>query len=200
MAVGMGALFETKYMYGLSERESSLLLTDTVMTDPYRFFNIDYYMHRKDDARGEYGSIPYITGHSETKDASLLWVNSADTWTDLVESSFGNKMTANFVSESGVLELFLFSSDSPKTQLTSLAKITGYAPLPPIESLGFHFSKYADVSADIMIQRDDDFENYGFPVDVYWMDILYAQNFDYFTFDPLKFPTEKLDMMNQQIA
>jgi alpha 1,3-glucosidase len=115
MAVGMGALFETKYMYGLSERESSLLLTNTMLTDPYRFFNIDYYMHRKDDARGEYGSIPYITGHSETNDASLLWVNSADTWTDLVESSLDNKMTANFVSESGVLELFLFSSESPKS-------------------------------------------------------------------------------------
>ena len=93
------------------------------MTDPYRFFNIDYYMHRKDDARGEYGSIPYITGHSETKDASLLWVNSADTWTDLVESSFGNKMTANFVSESGVLELFLFSSDSPKLNSLLLLKL-----------------------------------------------------------------------------
>ena len=68
--------------------------------------------------------------------------------------------------------------------------------MPPIETLGFHFSKYADVSADIMIQRDDDFENYGFPVDVYWMDILYAQSFEYFTFDPVKFPTEKLNMMN----
>ncbi len=46
--------------------------------------------------------------------------------------------------------------------------------MPPIESLGYHFSKYAEVSADIMIQRDSDFESYGFPVDVYWMDILYA--------------------------
>ena len=83
MAVGIGALFETKYLYGLSERESSLLLSETLTTDPYRFFNIDYYCHQKDDPRGEYGSIPYITGHSKTNDGSLLWVNSADTWTDL---------------------------------------------------------------------------------------------------------------------
>jgi alpha-glucosidase (family GH31 glycosyl hydrolase) len=46
--------------------------------------------------------------------------------------------------------------------------------MPPIEALGFHFSKYAEVTADIMIQRDKDFERYGFPVDTYWMDILYA--------------------------
>jgi alpha-glucosidase (family GH31 glycosyl hydrolase) len=55
------------------------------------------------------------------------------------------------VSESGHLEFFLFSSQSPKTQLENLATITGHAPMPPIEALGYHFSKYAEVSADIMM-------------------------------------------------
>ena len=45
MAVGMGASLNYTYLYGLSERESVLLLTDTVSRDPYRFFNIDYYAH-----------------------------------------------------------------------------------------------------------------------------------------------------------
>jgi mannosyl-oligosaccharide alpha-1,3-glucosidase len=72
-------------MFGLSERESSLLLQDTITRDPYRFFNIDYYGHQIGDARGEYGSIPYITGHSKNNDGSLLWVNSADTWTDVID-------------------------------------------------------------------------------------------------------------------
>ena len=68
--------------------------------------------------------------------------------------------------------------------------------MPPIEALGFHFSKYAEVSADIMMARDNDFETYGFPVDYYWMDILYAYNFEYFTFDPVKFPPALLAQMN----
>ena len=72
--------------------------------------------------------------------------------------------------------------------------------MPPIETLGFHFSKYAEVTADIMLQRDNDFESYGFPVDVYWMDILYAKDFEYFTFDPVKFPQGQLDLMNEQIT
>jgi alpha-glucosidase (family GH31 glycosyl hydrolase) len=68
----------------------------------------------KGDARGEYGSIPYVTGHSTGLDASLLWINSADTWTDILD--MGNeKMMSNFVSESGQLELFIFGSKSPKT-------------------------------------------------------------------------------------
>lgn len=65
--------------------------------------------------------------------------------------------------------------------------------MPPIEHLGYHFSKYAEVTADIMMDRDQDFENYGFPVDVYWMDILYAKDFYYFTFDPVKFPANLLN-------
>lgn len=186
-------------MYGLSERESSLLLSDTTKGDPYRFFNIDYYMHQTGDARGEYGSIPYITGHDETNDASLLWVNSSDTWTDLVKTA-SDGVFSNFVSESGQIELFLFASDSPKKQLKNLAEITGHAPLPPIQHLGYHFSKYDEVSADIMMQRDNDFEEYNFPVDVYWMDILYAQEYEYFTFDHEKFPAKKLELMNHQIA
>lgn len=39
-----------------------------------------------------------------------------------------------------------------------------------------------------MLERDDDFEAHGFPVDYYWMDILYAKDFEYFTFDPQSSP------------
>ena len=89
--------------------------------------------------------------------------------------------------------MFLFASNSPKQQLQTLTDITGHAPLPPIEDLGFHYSKYAEVSAQIMIDRDNDFENYGFPVDVLWMDIGYAYDYEYFTFDPVRFPAAQLN-------
>ena len=48
-----------------------------------------------------------------------------------------------------------------------------------------------------MIERDSEFESYGFPVDVYWMDILYAPKYEYFIFDPKKFAG--LDQMNSQV-
>jgi len=93
--------------------------------------------------------MPYVTGHSTTKDASLMWMNAADTWADMITINDSRKIT-NFVSESGQIELFMFASDHPKTQLKNVARITGHGVLPPIETLGYHFSKYADVSADIM--------------------------------------------------
>lgn len=80
-----------------------------------------------------------------------------------------------------------------------VSKVTGFSHLPPIEYLGFHFSKWAEVSTKIMTERDDDFESKGFPVDVYWMDIQHAENYKYFQFDHRKFPQDKLALMNQQI-
>jgi len=30
-----------------------------------------------------YGSIPYLSGHAATQDASIAWLNSAETFVDL---------------------------------------------------------------------------------------------------------------------
>ena len=194
MAVGAGIKYETTQLYGMPERESNPVLNSTFTKDPYRFFNIDYYMHQKDDPRGQYGSVPYVTGHAKNFDVGLLWVNSADTWVDTGNLS-GSQAYTGFVSQSGVLEFFMIATaQSPKKLLKDLTTITGHAELPPIYSLGFHFSKYAQVTSDIMIQRDSDFESHGFPVDVYWMDILYAPKYEYFIFDKKKFGS--IDTMN----
>lgn len=83
----------------------------------------------------------------------------------------------NFVSESGALELFVFSSaktdnnNRVKNVQRNLAIISGYPELPPIHSLGFHFCKWAPASAEILMNRNAMFTYHKFPVDVLWMDI-----------------------------
>lgn len=116
-------------------------------------------------------------------DEGFVWINAADTWVDVVKLDDGGQF-AGFVSESGILEFFVYASTvSPKRILSNLADISGHAPLPPLYSLGFHFSKWAEVSSSIMIQRNNDFNSHGFPVDVFWMDILYSDRYEYFKFD-----------------
>jgi alpha-glucosidase (family GH31 glycosyl hydrolase) len=83
--------------------------------------------------------------------------------------------------------------------LTSLADITGYAPLPPIYSFGFHFSKWAPISAESMMERDKYFETLGFPVDVHWLDIPFSEGYQYFKFNETAFPPDQLSQLNQQI-
>ena len=112
---------------------------------------------------------------------AVAWVNSAHTWVyiDRYSSASQTGSHVNFVSESGALEFFMFFSAAPQEADKNTAKrvanavstITGFAALPPIHTLGFHFSKYAPASSDIIRQRNADFTEYGFPVDVLWMDI-----------------------------
>jgi alpha 1,3-glucosidase len=86
-----------------------------------------------------------------------------------------------------------------------LAIVSGYMPLPPIHTLGFHFCKWANVSAEMIIERNKNFTMYGFPVDVLWMDIEWADQYsdpagyEYFIFNPQNFTTHQILKMNSEI-
>ena len=46
--------------------------------------------------------------------------------------------------------------------------------MPPISHLGFHYCKWEYNSAQMLIDRNDNFTKFGFPVDVLWSDIEYS--------------------------
>lgn len=114
--------------------------------------------------------------------------------------------------ESGALEFFVFASAFDNGDFNRFKKVqydlqtvTGFAPLPPINYLGFHFCKWDWVDADRMIDRNQKFSQYNVPIDVLWMDIEWAQfnseeeGYEYFLFNPQNFTAEKVTTMNQQI-
>jgi hypothetical protein len=43
--------------------------------------------------------VPYVTAHNIENDVSLLWVNSADTWSEVIPMN--NQTMTSFISESG---------------------------------------------------------------------------------------------------
>ena len=76
-----------------------------------------------------YSSIPYLTAHDYKKgDQSIVWMTASETWVDIKDDMHGEIAGSyvNFVSESGLMEFFIFSSDSPSTQSNYLSKITGF--------------------------------------------------------------------------
>ena len=188
------------HLFGVPERESTLALRRTTNAAPFRLFATDQPNHMPGNPQPLYGSIPYVTGFNSEAAASLLWVNSASTTVDIDDSSMdgidGSLIT--FSSESGALEFFVFSSALPREVLQTnrvkkinkdLATISGFAPMPMIQTLGFHFCKWANVSAEILMDRNRDFTEYGFPLDVVWSDIEWAQQnstdggYEYFKFN-----------------
>ena len=60
----MGFWMPTKDLFGIPEREDTLLLKKTVGTDPYEIFATDH-LHEPNDPGPLYGSIPYVQGISE---------------------------------------------------------------------------------------------------------------------------------------
>lgn len=152
----MGFFFPTEHLYGIPGREYDFDLKTTEESGPYRLFNRDLDPHWPRNKTELYGSIPYITGHSTKSDSSIAWLNSADTWVEVLDKEIDGVKGSyvDFLSEGGMLEFVMFGSvKGPAVVQKYLAKTTGYLALPPINTLGFQFSKWAPVSADMITER-----------------------------------------------
>lgn len=177
-SVGMGFFIPSFDLFGLPERADTFHLNFTDGKEPIRLFNQDVMQGNFYNATPLYGNIPYVTGHSKDVDVSIAWMNSAEGWVDIfnVSDTVQSGSQVNFLFEGGPIEFYTFSSAvHPKRVQKILSTITGFAPMPPLHSLGYHFSKYENTSAEILMQRNADFTKYGYPVDVFWMDIMYAE-------------------------
>lgn len=108
------------------------------------------------------------------------------------------------------MEFFMFSSAiHPKYVQKNLATVTGFLYLPPINTLGFHFSKWAPVSADMVTERSHNFTKYGFPVDIFWMDIEHAlwaeeetsetRDYRWFTLNPHNYTESSLETLKDEM-
>ena len=101
------------------------------------------------------------------------------------------------MSESGTLEFFTFgSSSSPKRVSKILADLTGYAPLPPIFALGYHYSKWDATSAHILMERNELFNANRYQVDVLWQDIEHTNKKQYFEFDESLYSRSSIESLN----
>ena len=155
---------EEQTLFGIPEREDTLALKTTTGTDPYMMFATDH-LHAPNTVGPLYGSIPYVMGLSTEAATSFLWVNSAKTTIDIdrmvdaTSSSEGVQVT--FASEANSLEFFMFTSGDNESGMNrvkqvnqDLATISGYAPMPLLHMLGYHFCKWAPVSADMLMERN----------------------------------------------
>ena len=199
-SVGMDFTVSARHMFGIPERATDFLLEETGYDKPYRLFNQDKFPHTLGQRAPLYGSAPYVMGHSAHLDAAVAWMNSAETFVFINNAHLGKRTNNAFISEGNALEFYLLGAEaSPKHLQKKLSELTGYAPMPPIHSLGYNFAKYEPTSADKIIARNSDFSSYGFPVDVFWFDINYAQEKEYTQFDYTEFSQDKVMALNEAV-
>ncbi len=207
-SVGMELTFpSSKHVFGLPEHASSTQLQATKGVDgahhynePYRLYNLDVFAYELDETMALYGHVPLIVSQSITTGTTgAFWFNPTETFVDIEDdpqSGGGNGVKggatkAHFISESGIIDLFLLPGPDPAKLYAQYARLTGRMPLPPMFSLGYHQCRWnyrdeADVSS-----VHSKFEELGYPYDVLWLDIEHTDGKRYFTWDQKAFPNPK---------
>ncbi|KAL1398870.1 hypothetical protein pipiens_000201, partial [Culex pipiens pipiens] len=181
-------------LYGIPEHADDFILKDTTKedSDPYRLYNLDVNSYVVNSKMALYGSVPVLYGHGVDGSSGLFWQNAAETWVDIV---LGNAPSANFISESGIIDVFILLGTSPIATFRQFAALTGAAPLPQMYALGYHQSRWNYDNDSDVAMIDSKFTEHSIPLDSVWLDIEYTEEKRYFTWDHARF-RDPLEMIN----
>lgn len=97
----------------------------------------------------------------------------------------------HFMSESGQLEFFLLSAETPMKVSQNQATIWGTTPLPPLWSLGYHQCRWNYLSEEELLGVSNNMLKHKLPCDAVWLDIEMTERKKYFTWDKHRFPNPK---------
>uniref|UniRef100_A0A672URV7 Glucosidase II alpha subunit n=1 Tax=Strigops habroptila TaxID=2489341 RepID=A0A672URV7_STRHB len=137
-----------EHVYGIPEHAESLRLRTTEGGDPYRLYNLDVFQYELYNPMALYGSVPLLLAHSARRTLGIFWLNAAETWVDISSNTGGGETPqtdVRWMSESGVIDVFLLLGPAPAAVTGQYATLTGTprakgAPAPaatedPIPSL-----------------------------------------------------------------
>lgn len=200
------------HVYGVAEHAGPLSLKETrgggdKYSDPYRLYNSDVFEYEMDSPMTLYGSIPFMQAHKKDSTVGVFWLNAAETWIDITKSTtsanplslgIGSAKQTNthWISESGLLDVFVFLGPKPQDVVGAYAELTGYTQLPQQFSIAYHQCRWNYVTDEDVKDVDKKFDKHNIPYDVIWLDIEYTDGKKYFTWDPMTF-ADPLGMQKQ---
>ncbi|MBW0472288.1 hypothetical protein O181_012003 [Austropuccinia psidii MF-1] len=184
-------------------------------TDPYRLWNLDVFEYEHDSEMALYGAIPFMKAHRAGSTVGVFWLNAAETWIDIEKEptksqvtqawksapirassdfqvqDFGptdQTTTTHWISESGILDLFIFLGPSSQDIFSSFGALVGTTAMPPYFAIAYHQCRWNYVSQEDLLAVIDNFDKHDIPLDVIWLDIEYADEHKYFVWDKKHFP------------
>ncbi|KZT61179.1 glycoside hydrolase family 31 protein [Calocera cornea HHB12733] len=184
-----------QHVYGIPEHAAPLSLPTTqppgnAYTEPYRLYNLDVFEYLPDSPMALYGSIPLMHAHSAAGTVAVLFLTGAETWIDVArpERGAGAGMSTHWVTESGILDLFLLPGPSPAALFKQYTALTGPSALPQLFALGYHQCRWNYISSRDVLDVQRRFDDARMPLDVTWLDVEYAEEKKYFVWDKANFP------------
>ena len=141
-----------------------------------------------------YGSIPLMYAHSSSgSTVGVFHLVGSESWIDVSHPTPKSSQT-HWVSESGILDTFLLPGPTPAAVAAQYARLTGTTVLPAEWALGYHQCRWNYISSDDVRSVQRRFDEADMPVDVFWLDIEYAEEHKYFIWDKKTFP-DPVDMI-----
>ena len=139
-------------VYGIPQHATALALATTVgedakYSDPFRLYNADVFEDLADSPMSLYGSIPVMYAHSAESTVGVFNAVGSETWVDVWHSKPQSSDT-HWMSESGILDVFLLPGPTPKEIFAQYARLTGTAAMPAQWSLGYHQCRWNYVGSD----------------------------------------------------
>lgn len=197
-------------LYGIPEHADSLLLKDTINAEPYRLYNVDIFEYEVDSRLPMYGSIPLLFGVKKDVALGIFWINSADSFIDILRKGKNKESTSSssfdsttssvhWMSENGVLDFIIIMESKAADVNRVYGKITGNVQLPLLPSLGYHQCRWNYNDIKDVLDVSAKFDEFGIPYDSIWLDIEYADKKQYFTWDPENFdqPGKMLETLDR---
>ncbi|XP_076972096.1 neutral alpha-glucosidase AB isoform X1 [Tamandua tetradactyla] len=205
-----------EHVYGIPEHADSLRLKVTEGGEPYRLYNLDVFQYELNNPMALYGSVPVLLAHNTQRDLGIFWLNAAETWVDISSNTAGKTLfgkmldylqgsgetpqtDVRWMSESGIIDVFLLLGPSVFDVFRQYASLTGTQALPPLFSLGYHQSRWNYRDEADVLEVNQGFDDHNLPCDVIWLDIEHADGKRYFTWDPSRFP-QPLTMLQHLAA
>ncbi|KAF2769761.1 putative alpha-glucosidase [Teratosphaeria nubilosa] len=193
-----------EHVYGVAEHTGPLSLKETrggggKYTDPYRLYNSDVFEYEMDSPMTLYGAIPFMQAQKKDSTVGVFWLNAAETWIDITKHTtsanplslgIGNSKSTqtHWISESGLLDVFVFLGPKPQDVIGAYGELTGYTQLPQQFAIAYHQCRWNYVTDQDVRDVDRKFDKHQIPYDVIWLDIEYTDGKKYFTWDPMTFP------------
>nr|VZI37796.1 unnamed protein product [Spirometra erinaceieuropaei] len=144
--------------------------------------------------------------HRVNATAGIFWHNPAETWVDVKSGKMSDSsgllsklprlfsrsesepnVRTRWMSESGVIDIFVMLADSPSSALSAYASLTGTTRLPPLFALGYHQCRWNYNDEQDVSTVNANFDVNNLPMDVMWLDIEYSDGKRYLKWDATKF-------------
>uniref|UniRef100_A0A4W4HH38 Neutral alpha-glucosidase AB n=1 Tax=Electrophorus electricus TaxID=8005 RepID=A0A4W4HH38_ELEEL len=197
-----------EHVYGIPEHADNLKLKTTEGGDPYRLYNLDVFQYELYNPMALYGAVPVMLAHNTQRTMGIFWLNAAETWVDISSNTtvFGKMLDfvqgssetpqtdVRWVSESGIIDVFIMLGPKPSDVFTQYASLTGTQSFPPLAALAYHQCRWNYNDQEDVKAVDQGFDQHDVPYDFIWLDIEHTDGKRYFTWDPHKFPQPK-DML-----